>query len=225
VDLTASYDLAFPVEARSRYEFLEVRNAAAVIGATDGQSLQEIIGVLVQFELLRSDLVAAGGNESKLANRLNHAFRDLGWREARVDTRVTLELRKMPYAPAGETSATVVPTEVLNHGYKVDNVIRRVALDVEWNAKDGNLDRDIGAYRALYDAGLIDAAVMVTRTTKDLQRLGFHWRTDAGRKDTKALGTATTTNFSKLQPRMTRGDSGGCPLLAVGICVRTWAGD
>ena len=201
MDLTASYDLAFPVEARSRYEFLEVRNAAAVIGATDGQSLQEIIGVLVQFELLRSDLVAAGGNESKLANRLNHAFRDLGWREARVDTRVTLELRKMPYA------------------------IRRVALDVEWNAKDGNLDRDIGAYRALYDAGLIDAAVMVTRTTKDLQRLGFHWRTDAGRKDTKALGTATTTNFSKLQPRMTRGDSGGCPLLAVGICVRTWAGD
>jgi hypothetical protein len=37
----------------------------------------------------------------------------------------------------------------------------RVALDVEWHAKDGNLDRDIVAYRALDDAGIMDGAVMV----------------------------------------------------------------
>ena len=66
---------------------------------------------------------------------------------------------------------TVRESEVVNEGYKVDNVKGRVALDVEWNAKDGNLDRDVGAYRALYDAGLIDGAVVLARTRDDLREL------------------------------------------------------
>ena len=70
----------------------------------------------------------------------------------------------MPYRPAGETAVIVTSSLVSNEGYKVDNFKGRVALDLEWNAKDGNLDRDIGAYRALYDAGFIDVGVIVTRT-------------------------------------------------------------
>lgn len=66
-----------------------------------------------------------------------------------------------PYSPAGETEQVIRESAVFNEGYKVDNVKGRMALDIEWNAKDGNLDRDIGAYRALYDAGLIDGAVVI----------------------------------------------------------------
>ena len=44
-----------------------------------------------------------------------------------------------------------------------------------------------------------------------------------GDADNGILGTTTTTNTEKLRPRMQRGDSGGCPLLAVAICARTWA--
>ena len=66
--------------------------------------------------------------------------------------------------PAGESHPTLEDTEVFNEGYKVDNFVDRLALDVEWNAKDGNLDRDLSAYRALYDAALIDVAVIITRT-------------------------------------------------------------
>ena len=29
-------------------------------------------------------------------------------------------------------------------------------VDVEWNPKDGNLDRDFGNYTTLHDTGLID---------------------------------------------------------------------
>ena len=32
-----------------------------------------------------------------------------------------------------------IVTETVNEGYKVDNFRDRIALDVEWNAKDGNL--------------------------------------------------------------------------------------
>lgn len=225
MDLTTSYERAFSLETLRRYEFREVRNAATILLATNPDLSAELESVLADFSLRTSDLVNAGGSESKLAKRVNGAFRALGWREARVDTDIELKLRIYPYAPAGEKSATVTSTQVSNEGYKVDNFKNRVAMDLEWNAKDGNLDRDIGAYRALYDAGLIDVAVIVTRTQADLRELGTRLRVEAGmpfEEAKKVLATSTTTNLDKLLPRLTRGDGGGCPILAIAICAETW---
>lgn len=216
MDLTDSFLTVVPTDVRERYELRETRNAAVILASTSPDEFGQIVGVLRAFRLSTADLVDPGGNESKIAARLNAAFRDQGWREGRYDTRITGSLRVMPYAAAGESQPHVLRTEVYNEGYKVDNVKSRVALDVEWNAKDGNLDRDIGAYRALYDAGIIDGAVLVTRTQDDLRSLGIRL---AGRT---RLGTTTTTNLVKLLPRMTRGDAGGCPLLAVAITARCW---
>ena len=227
MDLTDSYQQVLPDRTQLRYVVHETRNAAAIFAATSADLFDDFCAALDEFALLTSDLVTAGGAESALAKRLNASFRSRGWREARVDTDIELKLRIMPYGPAGETAATVNSTRVSNEGYKVDNFKGRVALDLEWNAKDGNLDRDLAAYRALYDAGLIDLAVLVTRTTTDLRELGAALRLEAGMSEAdayKVLGTSTTTNIDKLLPRMTRGDAGGCPLLAVAINTATWAG-
>ena len=227
VDLTTSYEHAISAAVRARYELRETRNAAVILAATNPGEFQEIIQTISGFRLTTADLVEAGGNKSRLAARLDEAFRRHGWREGRYDTRISAELRLMPYAAAGESGADVVTSEVFNEGYKVDNVKARVALDVEWNAKDGNLDRDISAYRALYDAGIIDGAVMITRTQDDLRTLAERLALEAGLPPEAArnrLGTATTTNLAKLEPRLTRGDAGGCPLLAVAISSRCWKG-
>jgi hypothetical protein len=107
----------------------------------------------------------------------------------------------------------------------VDNFQGTVAVDVEWNAKDGNLDRDISAYRSWYDLGAITMATMITRTLADLRDLAVTLATQAGQSSKEArsrLGTTTTTNLTKLIPRLTRGDAGGCPVLAVAICPKTW---
>ncbi|MEM8873514.1 MAG: BglII/BstYI family type II restriction endonuclease [Planctomycetota bacterium] len=200
---------------KDRYEFRETRNASAIIAATNATELQDLISVLEWFRLSNADITGAGGNKSDLAARIDERFRELGWREGRHDTRIESALRLMPYRPAGERDVRVTASEVINEGYKVDNVKGRVALDVEWNAKDGNLDRDIGAYRALYHAGIIDVGVILTRTQDDLRELAR----SKNPKTTK-FGTTTTTNLTKLIPRMTRGDGGGCPLLAVAITSR-----
>jgi hypothetical protein len=225
MELTGSWSTALPAAVAERYELRETRNAAAVLGATCPDEVHEICAVLTGFTLTTTDLVEAGGNESRLAARLNAAFRERGWREGRVDTVVTSRLQVQPWHPAGEIGVTVRESEVFNEGYKVDNVKGRVALDVEWNAKDGNLDRDIGAYRALYDAGLIDGAVLLTRTHDDLRELARELARAAGRSDDEVrsrLSTSTTTHLGKLESRMTRGDAGGCPLLAVAISRRCW---
>jgi hypothetical protein len=189
----------------------EVRNAAAVIAHTSEPEFADILAVLDDFALTNEDIVKEGGNEGTVAKRLNLGFRERGWREGQHDTKITSLLRLMPFKPADETEPILIESEVVSLGYKVDNVKGEIALDVEWNAKDGNLDRDISAYRALYDAGIISAGVIVTRTRHDLRRLGQ----ELGRPN--FLKTSTTTNLEKLEPRLSRGDTGGCPVLAVAI--------
>lgn len=223
--LTTSYERVMPEEILGRYELRETRQAAAILQATNPDLFDEIVAALGEFEIIRNDLLTAGGQETQLAKRFNESFRSRGWREARVDTDIDLRLRVMPFRQAGETVAKEVVTQVSNKGYKVDNFKGRVALDLEWNAKDGNLDRDIGAYRALYDAGFIDVGVLVTRTQEDLRAFAKQLRLDAGMPEHEAkkmLGTTTTTNLEKLIPRLTRGDSGGCPILAIAISSDTF---
>lgn len=215
VDLTESYRGVLPSDVLTRFEVRETRNAATVLAAADRDALDEIIGVLQAFRLSKDDVLGAGGNKSDIAARLDEAFRELGWRETEVTTRVKWEARIKPYRPAGEKNATTRTSEVVNEGYQSDNVKRRVALDLEWNAKDGHFDRDLAAYRSLYEAGLIDVAVMLTRTGHDMRALAL--RLDAA--STK-FNTTTTTNLEKLEPRLTRGDAGGCPVLAIAISSR-----
>lgn len=213
LDLTDSYATVIPDAIRERYEWRETRNAARILSSTNEAEFREILEVLSRFELTADDLTVAGGNKGTVATRLDEAFRKLGWREGRHDTKVFSVLTLMPYKAAGEKRERVIEKEVVSEGYKVDNVKARVALDVEWNAKDGNLDRDIGAYRALYDAGIIDVGVIITRTQEDIRAL-------AAKLGRVAFNTTTTTNLMKLEPRMTRGDSGGCPVLAIAITER-----
>lgn len=214
MDLTDSYTRVLPSATLKRYDFCEVREAAAILSGTNPNEFADLIMVLKKFRLKREDILTAGGNEGRIAKRLNAEFRDRGWREGRYDQTIASKLSLMPYRPAGEKRPTITETEVESTGYKVDNVKGGIALDVEWNAKDGNLDRDLGAYSALYDLGIVRGGVVITRSHDDLHALG----TKMGRP--RFLKTTTTTNLGKLEPRMSRGSAGGCPVLAIAITAR-----
>lgn len=225
MDFTQSYQTAIPSGIRAKFDLRETRNAAQILAATNPKEFKEIIGVLKGFQLTEADILTPGGSKGLVAIRLDREFRKLGWREGRHDTEVKSILTVMPYKDAGELEKERTEQVILNEGYKVDNVKGRVALDVEWNAKDGNLDRDVGAYRALYEAGIIDAAVIITRTHEDIRRLAADLQRKNEGSGPPRFNTTTTTNLSKLIPRMSRGDSGGCPLLAIAITDRCFAAE
>ena len=218
MDLTESYKEHLDLELLEKYEFCEVRNATAILASTNPREWEDVKSVLKALFLSDDDILDHGGNKSDLASRVDEAFRTHGWREGRVDTLIKLAVKISPYKKAGENEPKVRETVVENEGYKVDNLKGRVALDVEWNAKDGNLDRDLGAYRALYDSALIDAAVLITRTQNDLRELALRLSTASTK-----FATTTTTNLEKLRPRLTRGDGGGCPVLAVAITSKCYS--
>lgn len=229
MEQTESYRRVFPVRLLERYEFAEVRNAAATLAGVSPEEFRHITTVLDQFSLTLQSLTDPGGNKGEIARRLDTAFRELGWREARHRTEARLTFRLEPWAGAGEKHAVERTFTYESVGHKVDNVHGRVALDVEWNAKDGNLDRDLANFRALHEAALIDVGVVITRhhertkyAANRLAELAGRVRyTNKGRRIV-LLGTTTTTNLEKLLPRLERGDGGGCPVLAIAITDRCY---
>lgn len=235
MELTRSWERVFDAGLRARYEFAEVRNAAATLQGTNPEAFAHVVEVLAGFKLSLVNLTDAGGSKSNIARDLDAAFRERGWREAGHKSETRFTFTRQPYKSAGETKPIVEEVLFGSEGHKVDNVLGRAALDVEWNAKDGNLDRDMANFRALHEAAVIDVGVIVTRhqertkyAANRLAELAHRIRSDPKGQRIVLLGTSTTTNLEKLLPRLERGDGGGCPVLAVAItelCYQPSAGE
>lgn len=242
MELTRSWQDVFSEDLQGRYSFAETRNAAGILAATDPEALQDLIDVLEEFTLSVDLLVRAGGNKSRVAWELDEAFRDRGWREARFEQSLTTTLRFFPWRGAGERVGNP-SVESENHygGHKVDNVRNRAVVDVEWNPKDGNLDRDLGNYVSLHEGGVIDVGVLVVRERgglrdhtrnliADVREISRNYPSDSAwqRRLAKVpddpFGTSTTANFERLVTRLERGDGRGCPVLAVGIGMASYFG-
>ena len=151
---TSSFDdpVVLAPAIRSRWEFLETSSAAAVLRAVCPNEWADITQVLADFSLDPRHWLKAGGNRGEIARAIDEMFNVRGWSETRVD----LQTEGILYSKAGiEVGRLPV---VKQEGYLVDNFKGRVAVDVEWNAKDGNLDRDLSAYRSWHEAGVISAA-------------------------------------------------------------------
>ena len=145
--------------------------------------------------------------------------------------RIDLQTQGILVSRGGQELERLSPLH--QEGYLVDNFKGRVALDVEWNAKDGNLDRDLSAYRAWHEAGVISAAVIITQNRVALKALAEQlWSAHQSHFPEKLrslklpidLGTSTTTNLEKAALRVRRGVMGTCPLLIVAATDRTWNG-
>jgi hypothetical protein len=226
---TKTYDdpLVLAPAIRARWEFLETSSAAAVLRSVCPNEWDDITSVLRQFSLDPAQWLKAGGNRGDIAKLIDEMFAQRGWRETRVD----LHTEGILYAK-NNVEIGRLPV-VRQEGYLVDSFKGRVALDVEWNAKDGNLDRDLSAYRAWHEAGVISAAVLITQDRLPLKALaeevwGAYQNTlaapDRNPRIPIDLGTSTTTNLDKAALRVRRGVMGTCPLLVVAATRATWNG-
>ena len=202
-------------------------SALAVLRSVCPAEWKDITDVLATFSLDPAHWLKKGGNRGDIARQIDDMFSQRGWREIRVD----LSTQGILVSRTGEVVERLPPVE--QEGYLVDNFKGRVALDVEWNAKDGNLDRDLSAYRAWHEAGVISAAVLVTQDRVGLKELATrlwseHQKTlPAAQRNPRLpidLGTSTTTNLDKAALRVRRGVMGTCPLLVVAATPATWNG-
>jgi len=204
----------FPSKFLELYEVHSYRHAAEVLSAGCPDEFSELIDALGKFRITTADILAKGGNESQIPKRLASLLRPLNWHETRIhgDLVVTVETHK-------DTGKVITESRIddFMDGHKIDFVKNRVAFDLEWNSKDQTFDRDLYAFRAFHEAGIISAAVLLTRSA-DLNEVF------------KTLNImpkygASTTWMGKLLYRMKAGRSGGCPVLVLGITpklIKDW---
>lgn len=189
-----------PEDLREFYHVREWRNAAGILSTACPDEWAEIIEVLRAFRLFRSEIQAAGGRKSPIANQIDAAFYARGWQEKQFQTAIKID-----------DNIFESPT------HKVDCFKGRVALELEWNNKDPFFDRDLNNFRLLFDLRAIDVGVIVTRAS-ELQQIF------------KSLGKgasygSSTTHHEKLWPRIEGGGGGGCPVLTFAIKPNLYVDD
>jgi hypothetical protein len=216
-----------PAAAREHWEFMETNSAAAVMQAVCPDEWKDIVDVLSTYRLVPEFWLKAGGNRGDIAEQIDGLFSARGWQEARLD----LETTGILLDKNSRVIGTLPP--VRQEGYLVDNFKGRVVLDVEWNAKDGNLDRDLASYRSWYEAGVISAAVIITKDRLRLlalaRRIWGEYEATLPEEERTGklpidLSTSTVTAFDKAQMRVRRGVMGTCPVLIVAATENTWDG-
>lgn len=227
---TRTYDdpNVLPTQARAHWAFMETNSASAVLKAVCPSEWHDICEVLSTYRLDPQYWLRAGGNRGDIAAQIDKEFSDRGWRATRLDLSTTGHL----FSEQGEKVGELDP--VYQEGYVVDNFRGRVVLDVEWNAKDGNLDRDLASYRSWFEAGVISAGVIITKDRLPLLNLARRLWSDyqitlaeeeRSKKLPIDLTTSTVTAFDKAKMRVRRGVMGSCPVLIVAATADTWNGN
>jgi hypothetical protein len=189
-----------PEFIRENYQIQEWRHATAVLANDFPDEWSNIIDVLSNFRLLRSEIIKRGGNKSPIADRFDNMFRQMGWQEKSFSTGIIVDNTKRDS-----------PT------HKVDDYKNHVAVEIEWNNKDPFYDRDLNNFRLLFDLRVISVGIIITRCD-ELQDLF----------DSLNKGSSygnSTTHWNKLIPRIEGGSGGGCPILAFGISRKLYKED
>lgn len=136
-----------PQEIRDKYEIHEWKHACAVLRGDFFEEWNDLIEILNEFKLKKSDVLAPGGGLSPISQWFNNAFRPRGWNEKAFDTQIVVD-----------------KYEINTPTHKVDCVKNGVALEIEWSNKDPFYDRDLNNFRLLFDLRAISVGVIITKS-------------------------------------------------------------
>lgn len=229
-------DAKIPADIRAKYEVYSYRSAATILAESHPEEFKDLCDALRAFTITEAMIRTAGGNESDIPKLLSAALRPKHWRETIIRGDLHVQLISKQQVRVTSTGRPVfakhvrtITREKYLDGHKVDYVKGRVAFDLEWNSKDQTFDRDLYAFSAFAQTGVIDVGVLVTRGGKEmsdyikslgpaLTKKGVVELTRAGaERPTAAKYGASTTWMGKLLYRMNAGRNGACPVLVIGI--------
>lgn len=232
-------DRKIPADLRQKYEVYSYRSAATILAESHPEEFAELCDALRRFMITKTIIRTAGGNESDVPKAFSAVLRPKGWEETII--RGDLMVEKISRVQIGtdrngkprtQPKTQVIRREKYLDGHKVDYVKGRVAFDLEWNSKDQTFDRDLYAFSAFAQTGVIDVGVLVTRggpeMTEFIRSLGQSLTRNGEPEFTKSgaprmVGAkygASTTWMGKLLYRLNAGRNGACPVLVFGITPR-----
>lgn len=195
-----------PKKISNLYEVHDYHHAAAIFSKEFPNEFQELCDALAGFRFSTADVKRPGGSESAIPKNFSKILRPLGWVEQQLHAKVVVDEK-----------------EVSHDSHKMDYIKGRVAFDLEWNSKDQTYDRDLNAFRIFFAYDKISLGVLVTRSNELdpwIKSLGSYIDKNGVERQYFDKYGKSTTQMSKLLPRLKSGINGGCPVLVLGITTK-----
>ncbi|WMW24684.1 BglII/BstYI family type II restriction endonuclease [Methanolobus sediminis] len=189
---------------QEKYEIHNYGSAIEILTQAYPQEWDEICHLLNDFVIYESEIIKGGGNESDIPKKIANFLTPRQWQETKLSADLVVRQKKRN---SKEEEQFIIKDYMV--GYNIDHLKNKVAFDVEWNSKDQTFDRDLSAFRAFHENGIISCGIILTRSV-ELNDI-FH-----DLEIMKKYG-ASTTQMGKLLPRVKARRQGGCPLLIIGI--------
>ncbi len=228
-----------PADILERYEVYSYRSAALILKEAHPYEFGELLEALRAFKITTKMIRMPGGSESEMPKAISALLRPKGWFETTIQADLLVRLLWKEPGPdkRGRPTFLAQSEEMIRakylDGHKVDYVKNRVAFDLEWNSKDQTFDRDLYAFSAFSQCGVVDVGVLLTRSAElnPVFRALGNALDKSGNETASPIHAkygASTTWMGKLLYRLNAGRNGPCPVLAVGIrpgCIEDWKPD
>lgn len=146
------------------FDILALHHAEAIISQDMTIAEEEIERALLDLDIPISEIVAGGGGEARLTQRLRRGLAEHGWIKRNVQVRKLV--RWGDHDEEREVAALsheIDHVKVFGHGGSI------FALELEWNNKDPFFDRDLESFKRLHSEGAVSVGGIITRG-ESLQR-------------------------------------------------------
>jgi hypothetical protein len=140
------------------FNILALHHAEAIISRDMPEAESEIEHALLDLNIPISEIVAGGGGEAGLTQRLRGGLAERDWRKRNIQVRKLVKWGEAE--PEREVAAL---SHEIDHvkSFGVDRWI--FALEIEWNNKDPFFDRDLESFKRLHAEGAVSVGGIITR--------------------------------------------------------------
>jgi hypothetical protein len=142
----------------NNWDVIDENHGKGVAETLFEQEVQRLEELLLDYDWnIEQNTIMGGGGKTLQAIHYNKMFDDEGWAEETVTIKKRASFKTgMPYRE-WEFATHKIDHCMVNDEHKL------CMLEIEWNNKDPFLDRDFAAFTSLYNDGIIELAIFITR--------------------------------------------------------------
>lgn len=138
------------------YDVLMLHHAEAILRQDMGTAADDLESTLLALKIPVVELVAGGGGEALVTQRLRRELTGDGWHKRNITIEKSMKLDE-----------NAVPKVLASTSHEIDHVKTfnnwTFALEIEWNNKDPFYDRDLENFKRLHAEGAISVGGLITR--------------------------------------------------------------
>lgn len=140
------------------FDILALHHAEAIISCDMTAAEAEIEEALLGLDIPVLEIVAGGGGEAQLTQRLRRGLAEREWRKRNIQVRKLVRWGE----DQSEREVAALSHEI-DHvkAFGTDGSI--FALEIEWNNKDPFFDRDLESFKRLHAEGAVSVGGLITR--------------------------------------------------------------